>query len=264
MESITNQNIPNKAHEQWTAEGFVKLEGFLTPHELRQLQGWVDEIGSWPADPERWMHHSEQTDRGVCLARTENFATHHDGMRELLTKGRIVEVASQLLGQPAVLYKEKINYKYPGGGGYAAHQDAPAYAFIKNHITCSLAVDPATPENGCLFFVSGLHKTGLLPLDAVGCIDPKFAETLTWEAAPLAGGDALFFSSYAPHRSPPNLTNQPRRTLYLTYNALSEGDLREEYYADKRRGLAAAADRADAESPRISMIGHFRGKAVRL
>ena len=45
--------------------------------------------------------------------------------------------------------------------------------------------------------------------------------------------------------------------------ALSEGDLREEYYADKRRVLAAAADRSDAESPRISTIGHFRGKAVR-
>ena len=73
-----------KASEQWTAEGFVKLESFLTPEELGQLQSWVDEIASWPADPDRWMHHSEQTDHGVCLARTENFATYHDGMRELL------------------------------------------------------------------------------------------------------------------------------------------------------------------------------------
>ena len=38
--------------------------------------------------------------------------------------GRVIEAVGELLGEPAVLYKEKINYKYPGGGGYAAHQEA--------------------------------------------------------------------------------------------------------------------------------------------
>ena len=57
-------------------------------------------------------------------------------------------------------------------------------------------------------------------------------------------GEAQFFSSYAPHFSSPNTTGQPRRSLYLTYNALSEGDLH-------------------GGSPAISKIGHFRGKAVK-
>lgn len=33
-----------------------------------------------------------------------------------------MDAASAALGEQAVLFKEKINYKQPGGAGYAAHQ----------------------------------------------------------------------------------------------------------------------------------------------
>ena len=47
-------------------------------------------------------------------------------------------------------------------------------------------------------------------------------------------GDAIFFDSFAPHRSEPNMTNEQRRVLYVTYNAATEGDHRRQYYDDKR------------------------------
>ena len=37
---------------------------------------------------------------------------------------RIVEATSQLFGEPAVLWKEKMNFKKPGSAGFAPHQDA--------------------------------------------------------------------------------------------------------------------------------------------
>ncbi|HAH46456.1 phytanoyl-CoA dioxygenase family protein [Gimesia sp.] len=245
--------------DRWNQTGYIKIPGFLTAAETENLREWVDEISSWPADDEKWMHHFEQTPFGVRPARTEYILAFHSGIRQLLTQGKIPECAGELMGEPAILYKEKINYKYPGGGGYAAHQDAPAYEFIRNHITCSVAVDAATPENGCLFFAPELHQRGLLHLDKNGCIDAEYAETLDWEPIPMQPGDALFFSSYAPHKSPPNATEQSRRTLYLTYNAVTEGDLREEYYADKRRSFAQADPTSD-EKLKISKIGHFDGK----
>ncbi len=247
--------------QTWEAAGFLKLSGFLAPIEIAKLRQWIEEIGSWPAESGKWMHHFEQTPFGARLARTEYLIAYHQEIRQFLTKGRIPETAGELLGEPVLLYKEKINYKYPGGGGYTAHQDAPAYEFVKSHITCSIAIDAATPENGCLFFAGGLHRDGLLPLDDKGCLAPDFAATLNWEPVPMQPGDALFFSSYAPHKSPPNGTEQPRRTLYLTYNALAEGDLREAYYADKRRSLAAA-EQAGGGKLQISKIGHFDGQPV--
>jgi len=63
------------------------------------------------------------------------------GMRQRLS------IAGALLGEPAVLYKEKINYKLAGGAGYAPHQDAPAYPFIDVHVSCMVAVDDSTERH---------------------------------------------------------------------------------------------------------------------
>ena len=71
------------------------------------------------------------------------------------------------------LYKEKLNWKYPGGAGYAAHQDAPAYAQISQHCTCLLSVDASTVHNGCLEFASGRHEEGFIGLTSDGIVSQE-------------------------------------------------------------------------------------------
>jgi ectoine hydroxylase-related dioxygenase (phytanoyl-CoA dioxygenase family) len=180
-------------------------------------------------------------------------------MYQLLRVGRLVAAAGELLGEPAVLYKEKINYKLSGGAGFAPHQDAPAYRFIDTHISCMVAVDPATTKNGCLEVVSGMHAE-VLPMDDVGCIRGDLAESLVWEAAELQAGQVLWFHSRTPHRSGPNLSGHDRRALYPTYNALSEGDMRDRYYEQKAAELAAT--KANGATVRLSLIGDFQGRPV--
>lgn len=255
-------NLTATQHERWREDGFLHIPGFLDAETMTSVLDWVDEVANWEHTDDRWMHHLEETPAGPRLSRSENFVPFHDGLKELLTTGRLVDVLGALLGEPAVLYKEKINYKYPGGGGYAAHQDAPAYKFVDKHVTCLIAVDAATVDNGCLFFAPGRHDEGLLALDDRGCIDLDSAGTFEWKPVELAPGDALFFSSYAPHHSPPNTTDAPRRALYLTYNAASEGDLHDAYYQEKRESFARAQQSGDPSSQFISRIGHFQGKTV--
>lgn len=259
---MTTNRIGEEQLTQWDQDGYLKVEGFLSPEEARLAANWVEEVANWPDSNDKWMHHREDTANGVQLARSENFMPYHEGIKALLTGGKIVEGISQLMGEPAVLYKEKINYKYPGGGGYAPHQDAPAYEFIKKHVTCLVAIDANTPDNGCLFFAPGLHKQGLIALNDEGCIEDSAAEKMDWIAMETEPGDVLFFSSYSPHKSPPNHSDQSRRALYLTYNAASEGDLREAYYQDKRQAFAAYSESGTSAEGRISKIGHFQGKTV--
>jgi ectoine hydroxylase-related dioxygenase (phytanoyl-CoA dioxygenase family) len=152
-----------------------------------------------------------------------------------------------------VLYKEKINYKLPGGAGYAPHQDAPAYRFVDTHVSCMVAVDDALVGNGCLEVVSGRHHE-LLPMDDVGCIRADIAAEMEWMPVEVMAGETLWFHSRTPHRSGPNLGSTPRRALYPTYNALAEGDLRAAYYAQKRSELG--------DSRAVSLIGDFQGSPV--
>lgn len=247
--------------ETYHREGYLTVDPFLTTGQTFQLPGWVDEISRWPKAEGRWMHHHEMTDSGPVLSRSENFIPYHAGIRQLLTEGPIIQAVSQLFGEPAVVFKEKINYKHPGGGGYAPHQDAPAYKYGSEHITCLVAVDDADENNGCLSFVPGRHREAFIGLNERGCIAEEVAARFAWAPAPVSQGGVLFFSSFIPHRSGPNTTDRPRRVLYVTYNKASEGDLREAYYADKRRVFAEYAA-AGMERPRISTIGHFRGKGI--
>jgi ectoine hydroxylase-related dioxygenase (phytanoyl-CoA dioxygenase family) len=172
----------------------------------------------------------------------------------------MVEVASALLGEPAVLYKDKINYKLAGGAGYSPHQDAPAYPFIDQHVSCMVAVDDATLENGCLEVVDGQHLE-VLPQDELGCIRADVVAAMQWHAVELRAGETLWFHSRTPHRSGANRSARDRRALYPTYNAASEGDLREAYYREKAERFAAGGGRTDG-GVEVSLIGDFEGRPV--
>lgn len=223
-----------------------------------RLRGWVDEVAAWADDEGDWLQYRELTDDGPKLCRSENFVPFHDGLRVLLTDGPVLDSASALLGEPAVLYKEKINYKLSGGAGYAPHQDAPAYPFVERHVSCLLAVDDADLDNGCLEVVSGMHGD-VLPTDEAGCIQPDVVAGLDWMPVAVRGGDALWFHSRTPHRSGPNRSATARRALYPTYNAAGEGDLRAAYYRQKLDELASAPD---GDRVQVSLIGDFQGRAV--
>src|SRR5580765_4240120 len=99
--------------QHFRTHGWV-LTRVLDAGAVTDLVRWVDEVAAWPDDGDGWLHYREMTDDGPKLCRTENFVPFHRELRALLQHGPMVDAASQLLGQGAVLYKEKINYKLPG------------------------------------------------------------------------------------------------------------------------------------------------------
>jgi len=243
--------------DHFASNGWV-LTDTLGPDGALEVRQWVEEVAAWPVDGGDWLHHRELTEHGPALCRSENFTPFHDGLRALLREGDMIAIASNLLGEPAVLYKEKVNYKLPGGAGYAPHQDAPAYPFIASHVSCMVAVDDADAANGCLEVVSGAHHE-VLPMDD-GVIVDEVVDSMTWITVPVRAGQTLWFHSRTPHRSGPNVTDTPRRALYPTYNAAAEGDLREGYYREKLEAFRAGG-RADG-MVRVSLINDFQGIAV--
>ena len=109
-------------------------------------------------------------------------------------------------------------------------------------ITALVSIDEATLENGCLELVAGRHKEGLIgeewtPIDGSALSEESFVP------CPTKPGDIVFFDSYAPHASEPNMSDNIRRLYFATYNRLSDGDRMDEYYADKHKSLPPDIDR---------------------
>lgn len=244
---------PSLDIDDWERDGYLHVPGVLGPDELDELRSWVDDVAARPFGDRGLLQHYELGDDGAQIARSENLLDH-GGFRALIAGGPIVEMGGTLLGEPIALYKEKINYKLAGGAGFAPHQDAPAYKFVDMHLTCMVAIDDATVENGCLELVSGMHAE-MLRDNGDGVVHPDVAVDLDWHPVPMAAGDMLWFHSLAPHRSGPNRSSTMRRALFCTYNARSEGDLRADYYADKLRYFAETG----APSTRVSTVGGFDG-----
>ena len=236
--------------EQFHRDGYCVVREFFDEQRMADVARWTEEVTRYPEEPGRHMvyyeEHIHEPGQRV-LSRIENFCPFHDGFDALLRCGLAARTVSQLFAEEAVLFKEKINFKVPGSDGFKAHQDVQAGwdEYSPLHITLLLSIDAATPENGCLEIAPGQHKQGLL--------GPKWEPLedelpgVEYVACPTAPGDAIFFDSFIPHRSYPNSTEEPRRVLYVTYNAASAGDHRVQYYADKRQSYPPDCERADGE-----------------
>lgn len=213
---------------------------------VSDLQRWASEMSAWAEVPGRHAMYFESslTQPGArILNRIEQFIEYHPGFRDF-SLGSLKAPVTKLLGEPARLFKEKINYKMPGGGGFEPHQDSQAGwgEFASYFISVMVCIDANTLDNGCAEFAAGHHKMGLLgdewkPLTEAQLRDVRF------DPCPMAPGDAVFFDSYVPHRSGPNTDSHPRRNLYVTYNRASDGDFRDEYFRKKRKNYPPDVER---------------------
>ena len=235
-------------------DGFLIVRGLYDTDEMREITAWTDEVTSYPEVPGKYMMYFEQSKlegKERILSRLEDFEPYHKGFSQLFNDEKMKGSISQLFTEEAVLYKDKINFKMPGGDGFKAHQDVQAGwdRYSKIHITALVSIDATTLENGCLEMAAGQHRQGLIgeqwqPLDE---------DALTYVPVPTEPGDAVFFDSFAPHRSEPNLTDKARRVLYVTYNRLSEGDHRRQYYIDKRASYPPDCER-DADKQYVFRV----------
>lgn len=227
--------------------GWIIAPAFFSAEEAAEIGRWTDALRARPERPGEHMVYYEQSlidPAAKVVQRIENFCPYEPEFDRLIRGGRLLAAAGQLLGGDAVLYKEKINFKAPGGSGFEPHQDQQAgwSAYASMFVTALVGIDRATTENGCLEMADAPRFAGLIGQEWTPLTDAEMAafRLIPVETEP---GDVLFFDSYAPHASKPNLTDQQRRLLYLTYNRAADGDHRAQYYADKRASFPPEIER---------------------
>ncbi len=230
--------------EAFRRDGFVTSRQAFGPEQLRRFAGWADDLLALPEAPGRhWVfwEDSLKTSGKRIVCRIENIIPFHPGFAALVEA--LTPSVEQLLGEPAVLFKEKVNYKQPGGDGFKPHQDSQAGwdAYADFFISAIVSIDEATPANGCLRVAAGHHRAGLFrswePLTETDMAGMTFVD------CPTQPGDIIYFDSYAPHASDPNFSDRERRMYFATYNRKSAGNHLAQYYADKKKSFPPDIER---------------------
>jgi len=251
-EGLKVRKLTEEQLKSWERDGFLLIRAadlWQSDEDVKKLVKWTNELSSWPESAGKWMMYYANSlkDNSRILHRVENFFGFHEGFGKTFDSEGFLEFVSQLFGEQSCLYKEKINFKLPGGEGFAPHQDHAAGWWLyghKLHISVLVTIDEATKENGCLEVVAGKHKQGLLGGQYEG-IPQTLVDDFNWLPCETKPGDVIFFDSFVPHRSAPNMSDSSRRVLYVTYNRAAEGDFRNQYYADKRKSYPPDCEREE-------------------
>jgi len=231
------------------SDGFLVVHDFFGRDSVADVLRWTEELTSAPEVSGRhWVYHEDSlTDPARRLVqRIENFCPFHEDFDRLIRAGALSRWVGALMGGPVLLFKEKINFKMPGGPGFKVHQDQQAgwTRYAPLFVTAMVTIDPTTIENGCLEVIAGRHREGLLGEEW----QPLPEDALELQAVPTRPGDVIFFDSFVPHASKPNFTEEQRRVLYLTYNLAEHGDLRVRYFADKHASFPPDVDRDGSQT----------------
>jgi ectoine hydroxylase-related dioxygenase (phytanoyl-CoA dioxygenase family) len=156
-----------------------------------------------------------------------------DAFGAVTTSPRVVNNARMLLREDVYHWHSKMSVKQPRtGGAWEWHQDYGYWygdtCLYPRMISCMIALDPCTRQNGCLKVIVGSHLLGRLDHGRVGGqsgADPARVEAvinrLPVHYCEAPAGSVLFFHCNLFHSSEPNTSEIPRRAYICCYNALS-------------------------------------------
>jgi phytanoyl-CoA hydroxylase len=131
-------------------------------------------------------------------------------------------VLQRLLGATPRLYQDMAMIKPPGGREKPWHQDRAYFNLAQDTPVAAawIALDAATPENGCMRLIPGEHRRGpvvhFMRRDWQIC-DAYLRRGTRRLAAPMEAGDCLLFDALLPHGTPCNDTALTRWALQYHY-----------------------------------------------
>lgn len=220
--------------QQFWEDGFVTVEGLLDPAQVEALNERTDAILAGTAPhPQRFIHlEPEQAegplahiDKALVVRKICNLVILDPVFGKLLETPSVLSTVTEILGPDVKLLNDQMLCK-PARYGSAKpyHQDSPYWPIAPMELmTMWIALDDATPENGCLRYLKGSHKNGPLPHDETlgyhrmpaGWRDlPGSPEEVM---VPIPAGSCICHHSLVLHETAPNTSWNRRRGLSVVF-----------------------------------------------
>jgi phytanoyl-CoA hydroxylase len=223
--------------EFFDRNGYLVVEDIISQPQLEELRGMIDKVLDGELKPELDESIDDFTIQYEPEVKDDPSVPRRDKVRVVFhlchthpffwnhaTRPELLDVVENLLGPDITLYTDQMFVKPPHHGSEVPfHQDSAYWTPLEppSLLSCWLAIDDATVENGCVHVLPGTHKQ-LLPHrtfdgpQSLGLLAEDM-DTSGEIPVPLKAGSAMFHHSCLIHRSFPNRSDRGRRGLVTIY-----------------------------------------------
>lgn len=139
--------------------------------------------------------------------------------RAFVAHETLAGIARDLVGPNVRLYWDQSVYKQPQGAEPVLWHQDNGYAYVEpqDYLTCWVAITDATPTNGCVTVLPGVHRDGTLAHRSTPIGEECWGD---WSAAvevPVRAGSIVVLSSLTPHFTKTNTTDEVRKAYIIQY-----------------------------------------------
>jgi ectoine hydroxylase-related dioxygenase (phytanoyl-CoA dioxygenase family) len=230
-----NSNMKSDLSQQqiksYRENGFVVIEDFLDAAELKEWREAVDEAVGLRGDQivpggnidhlkrPKTVYYDKVFKQRVNLWQTD------ERVKRLMLDERLGKLATDLAGVDGIrIWHDQALIKQPWGNPTSWHLDTPYWSFDSpDALSIWVALDDATLENGCLFFLPGTHKSARFQNVGIGenmgdlfNVYPEW-RALKAVAAPMRAGSCSFHNGLTAHAAHANMTPGLRRAMTCAY-----------------------------------------------
>jgi hypothetical protein len=214
-------DISQEQIQQFHDQGFFILDPQFTPGELNGVKSEFHRL--WD---EELLKKSNLNKTEEEFMQVRPFIGHVHSRSDLCAhfcQSLIFqEITRKLIGPDVDLYYNQAVMKPPSKGkAFGWHQDSQ-YIITKplEYVTCWVAIGDTTVENGTIWIVPGMHKSGLLPhqwSEEHREFQLEFDDSARIPVE-LSAGQIAVFHSLLPHCSGPNTSNAIRYAYVVQYH----------------------------------------------
>jgi len=216
------RRITQEQAQAYNERGFFTLDDAIDSATVERV---VAEIDPWEAKFEEMLRrHAPGGKEFIAQADGITFTVHlvkrSRLLREFAASEVFADLCSDLIGSDVRLYWDQAVYKKPEfAKPFPWHQDN-GYTYVEpqTYLTCWIALNDATLDNGCPWVIPSGHLRGTLAhrLSDLGWVCRE-ADGPEATPVPVRAGSIVVFSSLTPHRTGPNITKSVRKSYILQY-----------------------------------------------
>ncbi|MCC6579625.1 MAG: phytanoyl-CoA dioxygenase family protein [Phycisphaeraceae bacterium] len=221
-----NTGITPARIASYQADGFVTHPGLLSAAEVAELKAAVlDSVAT--LGKKKMVGGVEEGDSYYDRIFTQrvNLWLFNDVVKRYMFNAELGRTLCRLAGVESLrVWHDQTLIKEPFGNPTAWHLDNPYWSFDSRHsISIWIALEDATLENGCMWFIPGTQKMARFESPGIGMnmsdlfkMYPEMAK-VDPVPAPLKAGDCSFHNGLCAHGAGANMTRKRRIAMTCAY-----------------------------------------------